>query len=43
MYTDGLIPLLMAQLAFWMVITGLAIRENRALKRRVAELTKERK
>lgn len=36
-----LLMALMPQLAFWMLITLLAIRENRALKRRVRELEAE--
>lgn len=41
MHEKYLLMALMPQLAFWMLITGLAIVENRALKRRIRDLEAE--
>lgn len=38
MHDNYMIPLLMVEMAFWMLIAFMSMRETRALRRRVAEL-----
>lgn len=42
MHDHYLAPIVLCLMAGWMIVALLAIRENRALKRRVAELEAEK-